>query len=551
MIKEVHIRGYRRFREFKFIPNPRMNIVVGGNNAGKSTLLEAIMMALTGRVNGFRAADFLNPYWFNQDNVLKFFEHTNKGKDANPFPEFRIDVYLELPDGDSQRMRGVNNMQYKDATGLSIHAYPDPEYLAELEDYFAQKDYAQGDPGQEEYLSIIPVEYYRLDWRDFADNIVTRKPKAVDVALINTQAIRLDQTMDHYTRQILQEHISIKDRNKISVEHRKMRARLSAEVLTQINKELGSDTKSSGVPRIGIQVDQSRSTSWDRTLTPQIEDIPFALAGQGDQSVAKMILAFDKSTEGSQIVLIEEPENHLSHTLLRRLLAHINDPRDERQIFITTHSSFVLNRLGLDQLALMSDRGAQRFSTLTEETVGFFKKASGFDTLRMVLAENVVLVEGPSDEIVFNRFFKDKYGSEPLDYGIDVIPLGSLSFARVLELASLLDRRVAVLRDRDDQTPGYWRDHLSNYLAPDKREAFVGSTEGGHTLEAQIVAANDKDKLATILRDPKTEDLERWMKNNKTEAAIRIAEHSEQLTPPSYIMEAIEFVGPAQQGAVN
>ena len=36
--------------------------------------------------------------------------------------------------------------------------------------------------------------------------------------------------------------------------------------------------------------------------------------------------------------------------------------------------------------------------------------------------------------------------------------------------------------------------------------------------------------------------LETWMANNKTEAALRIAEADESLVPPSYFIEAMEFI---------
>lgn len=52
MITRIVIQGYRLFEEFELEPNPGMNILVGDNDAGKSTLLEAISLALTGRLNG-------------------------------------------------------------------------------------------------------------------------------------------------------------------------------------------------------------------------------------------------------------------------------------------------------------------------------------------------------------------------------------------------------------------------------------------------------------------------------------------------------------------
>ena len=54
MIERVRVLGYRKFRELNFEPHQRLNILVGDNDAGKSTLLEAITLALTGRVSGRR-----------------------------------------------------------------------------------------------------------------------------------------------------------------------------------------------------------------------------------------------------------------------------------------------------------------------------------------------------------------------------------------------------------------------------------------------------------------------------------------------------------------
>lgn len=41
-IKEIKLKNYKRFRDFKVIPNPRINILVGDNEVGKSSILEAI-----------------------------------------------------------------------------------------------------------------------------------------------------------------------------------------------------------------------------------------------------------------------------------------------------------------------------------------------------------------------------------------------------------------------------------------------------------------------------------------------------------------------------
>src|SRR3546814_20414537 len=96
---------------------------------------------------------------------------------------------------------------------------------------------------------------------------------------------------------------------------------------------------------------------------------------------------------------------------------------------------------------------AAKLSALTPETVDYFKKLPGYDTLRIVLAAKIVLVEGPSDEIVFERIFHDIYKKRPMDCGIDVLSMRGLSLARGLELCAALNKPVTPLRHNDGIGP--------------------------------------------------------------------------------------------------
>ena len=84
MITKVKISGYRIFKYFEFRPHQNLNLIVGANETGKSTLLEAIALGLTGRINGRRAAEELNPYWFNTEVVDKFVSDRQAGKKVAP-----------------------------------------------------------------------------------------------------------------------------------------------------------------------------------------------------------------------------------------------------------------------------------------------------------------------------------------------------------------------------------------------------------------------------------------------------------------------------------
>ncbi len=342
---------------------------------------------------------------------------------------------------------------------------------------------------------------------------------------------------------MLSEHLDPVERVKISLAHRRSRQQITDDTLAAINRRLEADSKEVHHNPIGLQMDQSARASWETGIVPQVQDIPFAMSGQGQQATIKMSLAMSRTADACTFVLIEEPENHLSYTSLSRLIARIRKlASDDQQLFVCTHSSFVLNRLGVDRLLLLSDGVPAKLSSLEQSTVDYFRKLAGYDTLRLALADTAVLVEGPSDAIIFERAYRDQTGAPPIESGIDVISMGGLTFKRALELCAALDRDAIILRDNDGKTPQVIREGLEDLLEQGKRELFVGDPSAGDTLEPQIAFANDEEALREVLALGQGTDLESWMSSNKTEAALRIHDSEKTITMPPYIMEAIEFL---------
>src|SRR4051794_28107796 len=105
MIERVIISRYRCFERLDFEPNPGMNLLVGGNESGKSTVLEAVALALTGKINGRWASEELNPFWFHRPTVLDFFEKRQDTSLAPP--EIFIELYLSAAVDALHRLRGV------------------------------------------------------------------------------------------------------------------------------------------------------------------------------------------------------------------------------------------------------------------------------------------------------------------------------------------------------------------------------------------------------------------------------------------------------------
>jgi ABC-type multidrug transport system ATPase subunit len=529
MIERVIVSGYRCFKRLDFAPNAGTNLLVGANEAGKSTVLEALALALTGRINGRWASEQLNPFWFHRPTVLEFFERRREETVAPP--EISIEIYLHAAVDALHWLRGLHNSERTDCPGISLRVVPSPDYRHEFAEYL------RGDSPP-----VLPVEYYVVEWENFAGEPVIRRPRELATAFIDSRTIRSTSGVDYHTREMLSENLDPKERAEISLAHRTSRQQLTDTTLKKINERFARENAELHHNPVGLQMDQSARSSWETGVVPQVQEIPFAMAGQGQQAAIKLSLAMSR-TERATAVLMEEPENHLSHTSLRRLIARLDAARREtQQLFISTHSSFVLNRLGVDTLVLLHNGAATKLGGLEPSTVAYFRKLSGYDTLRLVLADKAALVEGPSDAILLERAYSDETGRDPAADGIDIISMGGLTFRRALELCANLDRQAVALRDNDDRSEEQLRAGLTEYLSEGRRSLLVSDPVDGPTLEPQMVAANGADTLRDVLGLRADADVTTWMRNNKTEAALRLFDADTRVSYPPYIRGAIELL---------
>ena len=118
-------------------------------------------------------------------------------------------------------------------------------------------------------------------------------------------------------------------------------------------------------------------------MITEFDSIPYSNAGRGLQCLLKTELALNNiNTNKNKIILIEEPENHLSYSNMNNLIdiIQVNSNKKSSQIIISTHSSFVLNKLGIKNLILLSNKKSSKITNLSSDTEKYFKAISEYDT---------------------------------------------------------------------------------------------------------------------------------------------------------------------------
>src|SRR5258708_827272 len=108
-IERVIIKNYRALLSLDLEIRPHLNIIVGNNETGKSTLLEAINLALRCQLNRRPAAADLHPSLSNAACVKDFVTKLRSCAPVEP-PRILIELYLkDCPE--FADYRGTNNSQ--------------------------------------------------------------------------------------------------------------------------------------------------------------------------------------------------------------------------------------------------------------------------------------------------------------------------------------------------------------------------------------------------------------------------------------------------------
>lgn len=543
-ITKIKVNNFKFLKEFVLEPNKGMNILVGNNNCGKSTILEAIHLALTGIYRGKYIRNAITQDIFNNEIISDYLEKIKSDKNTIP-PAICIELYFD----DFPEFLGTNNSDNTDCAAIIFQIKFDPRYEAEYKIFL-----------EKENITTLPIEYYSVEWHTAADSDsgITTRNFPVKSILIDTSESNLKNSSDSCISRIIKEKLDESEIIDISQTYRKVRDDfISSQTIIAVNSKLSTESHLMG-DTIQIDVEMLNKNEWENAIITKINDIPFENVGKGEQATLKTELSLtNKKAEKAGVILLEEPENHLTYSKLNRLLNDIVQANKEKQIFVTTHSSFVANKLGINNLFLLEKEKVMSFNDLEPSTKEFFEKKPGYDTLRFLLCKKAILVEGDADELIVQRAYLDQYKKLPIENEVDVISVGT-TFLRFLQMAVLLEKNTVVATDNDGDLEALNRKY-ADYIGEKSKEYITicydeethreqgdlvtsrGKDFNYDTLEPCLLRANSLDVINQILDTEykSDDDIIKHMVSNKTDCAIKIFKSSQKINYPDYIKKAI------------
>ncbi|PTP59498.1 ATP-dependent nuclease [Vibrio splendidus] len=519
-ISKIELKNYRRFTSLAVDFHDKVNILIGDNESGKSSILEAIELTISGSRHKVETIGI--------DRILSkaaIQEFWDTDKTFARLPKIRVEVFLE--DTGIAELNGRNNTKGIVADGIQMVCEPDPELAGVITTII-------GDGANN-----FPYEFYKISFRTFADIPYTGYNKWLKYLSIDSSQINNEHATREYIKNIYSTFVEPIKRVELQNNYRRSKSDFTETSLNEVNQELGTQA---------FIVNSSHRSNLENDLTITEDNIPIESRGKGKQCFIKTEFALSKIENNSlDALLLEEPENHLSQSNMRLLVDKIQKSQPN-QLFIATHSDLICTRLDLRYATLLNSNStdsALPLKDLPKETAGFFMKAPNTNILEFVLSKKVILVEGNAEYILLPTLYTNSSGSTLNVDSVHVISVGGTSFKRYLDIAKVLGIKVAVIRDNDKNGEQHCVQNYTDYIGAgnDNMKVFFDADNEKHTFEVCIYNENSEHCDSVIRTEGMRLGTLEWMLKNKAEASHKLSlNQPEDLVTPAYIREAIEWI---------
>lgn len=520
-IKNLRIKGFKRFKSFSIEFNDKLNVIVGENEIGKSTILEALNIVLNRSI--FSREDTSLIRYFNTDEVKQFF----RSKRKEDLPKVDIEVELDLVDTDQHSVQNIHfaglhydnhNKEIKCGIKFKFDIDEDLLNMVDIEACAENR--------------IIPIEYYKATWSTFSGKSYKTQMLPMKTIFLDTSEVK-SNLYGSYARKIYIDRVSDDIKRKISNGLNSALAGFKntydKELTLEGNRVIGLDANKTDIYKL-VDIYEN--------------DISVQDMGRGKENIVKTEIALNDDI--FHVVCIEEPETHLSHSNTRMLVEFIKEYANN-QLILTSHSSMIVSRLNIENVIWIADTTSCSLKDVGKETAQYFQKLDRLDILRFILSKKVILVEGAAEYIVIPTVFKSIYGKNLDEFGIEVISMGGITYKHYQDISKLLNnKRVVVITDNDGKE--------DKTKVCDGFAVFSDSdTDSNKTFESALYNNNEKF-FNDYYKDRRTEPTYKGkeypvalahMLKNKTDNAIAVEQlvaSQEAIVVPQYIKDALEWI---------
>lgn len=441
VLKKIRVHGFRGLDNIEMDFEPT-TVIVGTNNAGKTTLLKALQLALSNSVQ-ITDDDFFFSNELNRDRIiidLLFISSDESGDQLNEFEDKWATVFTENKisfDSEGNQIVAFRtiikeNIIRKTFTKKQFVIDEWVSFNNEEDVFWYDKDYTND---LNFYFDEIPFYYLDAN-RDILDDL---KSKTSYLGKILSSINYDDEDRERIEK-------LIKELNKDTIE--------SSEILTNLHGILEELDTAMDNPNNTVDITPFTKKIRDLNKGVKINYSQFSMEyhGMGTRSWSSLLVLKAFITQNMQfatdgelayypIIAIEEPESHLHPNAQKKLYSQINNIVGQK--IVATHSSYIAGSANLkENRSIYKVNSGISIGKLIEtdfndEQIRKIKRLVVNTRGELFFSKLVVLFEGETEEQTLPITIERHFNKKSIEIGVDFIGVGGhgnyLTFIRFFE----------------------------------------------------------------------------------------------------------------------
>lgn len=428
ILKNWEVEGYKSIAESHELKFEGVNVFVGENNTGKSSVIDAL---LDYKNDLFPVANGIESSWahirttgkkidgrirlsfefeLEEDERRAFLERVAEEPvmsdrevesclERDDFKAIQHDLVIDSFPDPGSLVSGESNMfsTYKDEKVAlrrgGLHSNEDTEFLK-----FNTLDSVEyGETRDREWVELKKVMMSSIDSWDYISAF--RRPESMPDA---ERDLNLGENADNLSKVLLTLSGEGDDR------------------FDQISSEYAQIMK--GVDGIRAHLPEGSKTTVvvDESIDDFENGFTLEQISSGSKEILTLITQIVLSSGNSDLLLIEEPELHLHPNAEREIFRFIEDQLDGNgtQVVVSTHSNIFSRDDFIDRIVRVKRDGYSNLVDISDGEVGGELKDLGYRYSGMFKSDAVVVVEGITDKQILRRMAR-KY-----DFSLDEHRIG-------------------------------------------------------------------------------------------------------------------------------
>lgn len=408
MLKNIQVKNFRSLDNFSMKFNDGLNVIIGENDAGKTTLIDSMKLL------------------FGEITI-----------DKSDFTDEEKEVIIELETNDSFYRMKVKSDDLKPV----FESKPSKEKCDLIFDEINSKEFLEIEESQQREILKKHCNTFGITYRTNSkiETIITNINTKIDDITKNNKFIEQKQlnypisflgSKDFENMNLFFENTFFKELKQEIWNHKigdktinyyldSEINKFKEEVLSENNTEELYQTLSEFLPQFKeIELDIQQESKIDLKINVNLlnskgQEISLEKMGDGTNRRTTMAVFKHKQDKNDLCYIFDEPDTHLhikAQLDILRLFKELTS--NNKQVIITTHSPYLINEVNPNDIKLLflDSNNKSNIKILTEETESKFLKDLGISNIDLFFTNKLVIVEGESEELFLPAFYEKIFG---------------------------------------------------------------------------------------------------------------------------------------------